>query len=83
MNHIDSVVTLPVITHNVSARGIETKHFFFQRIADGIRLCLGFAGEFIIVVHGFNHAHDFVLAHFVFLLLDCNLFGGYLYQLSI
>ena len=63
--------------------GVQPQHFFFQRVADGVRLCLGFAGEFIIVVHGFNHAHDFVLAHFVFLLLDCNLFGGYLYQLSI
>ena len=72
---------------NVSAcvqfLGIEPQHFFFQRVADGVRLCLGFAGEFVIVVHGFNHAHDFILAHCLVLLLDGDLFGGYLYQLSI
>ena len=74
------------VAENVSAcvqlLGVQPQHFFFQRVADGVRLCLGFACQLVVIVHGFNQAHDFILAHCLVPLLDGNLFGGYLYQLS-
>lgn len=67
------------VAQDVSARvqllGVQTKHFFLERVADSVRLCFGFACQLVIVVHRFNQAHNFILTHFGFLLLDDYLFG--------